>query len=502
MPTQTNLESTFATGHLNTDLKARSLRGGLFTITSQGSQFVLSTISTVVLARLLVPADFGLVAMVTAITGLGQAFADLGLSEATIQRESISHEQVSTLFWINVGIGLALTLVTAALAPVMAWFYRDARLQPIAIVSSLTFLIGGLRVQHDALLRRQMRFLSLGIRDVLASVLGVAMAVTLAWRGVGYWAIVALPLTMNLTVMLLSWAMLRWIPSLPRRDAEVGSMIAFGGNVATSYLLINLLRSTDTILIGRYWGAGLLGLYSRAYNLMMLPWKQIAIPAGNVAIPAFSRLQDDPERFARYFLRTINLMTWITAPIFGFLFVAARPVIVLVLGKQWIDAAPVFKILGIAALGQLVWGSIIWLFISRGQSARLLKLTLITSPVLVASYAIGLPFGIKGVAFTGSVVLIAILPLMVKMAFYGTQLTFGGLGRAMLYPTSVSLLGILFGELALGLIAPQRLYSQFSLTALAFGAPFALAIFIPSLREEVVSLKKLFQELRSSRQTV
>jgi O-antigen/teichoic acid export membrane protein len=502
LPTSTQLEDTFSTVHLNSDLKARSVRGGLLTLTSQASQFLISTIATVVLARMLVPADFGLVAMVTAITGLGQGFADLGLSEATIQRENISHKQVNTLFWINVGIGLALTLVTVALAPVMAWFYRDSRLQSIAIVVSLTFLIGGLRVQHDALLRRQMRFLSLAIRDVAAWVVGVCVAVTLAWRGAGYWAIVILPLTVNLTVMLLSWAMVRWVPGLPRRDAEVRSMIAFGGNVATSYLLINLLRSADTVLIGRYWGAGLLGLYSRAFNLMMLPLKQINIPAGNVAIPAFSRLQDDPERMARYFLSTINLMTWIAAPIFGFLFVAAKPVIVLVLGKQWIEAAPVFKILGISALGHLVWGSIIWLFISRGQSGRLLKLTLITSPILVASYAIGLPFGIKGVAFTGSVGVIAILPLIVKMAFYGTKLTFAGLGRAMLYPTSISLVGVLLGELALGLIAPQRLISQFSVAALAFGAPFSLAVLIPSVREEVASLKKLFHGLRSSRQTV
>src|ERR1035437_1097688 len=255
MTAQQHVLDAFSTQHLHADLKGRSVRGGLLTLTSQGAQFLMQTIATVVLARLLVPADFGLVAMVTAITGLGQAFADFGLSEATIQHPEISHDQVSTLFWINVAIGLTLTSITAALAPVLAWFYREPRLTDITLLVSLTFLIGGLKVQHDALLRRQMRFSSLAIRDVTSYVLAVPVAITLAWRGFGYWALVALPLTLNFTVMALSWLMAGWTPGLPRRDAKVRSLIAFGGNVAVSYLIFNVNRSADSVLIGWYWGA-------------------------------------------------------------------------------------------------------------------------------------------------------------------------------------------------------------------------------------------------------
>src|ERR1700679_2648142 len=152
MGAQQQTSDAFSTEHLHADLKGRSVRGGMLTLTSQGVQFVMQSVSTIVLARLLTPADFGLVAMVTAITGLGQGFADLGLSEATVQREKISHRQVSTLFWINVSIGLALMLVAAGLAPVLALVYREPRLKDIGFLMSLTFLIGGLRVQHDALL--------------------------------------------------------------------------------------------------------------------------------------------------------------------------------------------------------------------------------------------------------------------------------------------------------------------------------------------------------------
>jgi PST family polysaccharide transporter len=502
MSTHQELLDAFSTEHLHANLKGRSLRGGLLTLSSQGTQFLFQSIATVLLARLLTPADFGLVAMVTAITGLGQAFADFGLSEATIQRQEISHAQVSTLFWINVGIGLALMLATAASAPVLAWFYREPRLKVITLVVSFTFLFGGLRVQHNALLKRQMRFLALAIRDIAAYAIAVPLAITMAWRGAGYWAIIALPLTLNFTQMALSWLLVRWIPGLPRRDANVGSMVSFGGKVAASYVIGNVNRSADSVLIGWHWGAHPLGLYSRAYNLLMLPVRQLSTPAGSVAVPAFSRLQNDPERFARYYLRMANLMMWITTPLFGFLFVAAQPVIILVLGHQWQEAAPVFRILVISALGQLLYESTIWLFVSRGESARLLKLLLVISPIIVGSFAIGLPFGIKGVALTGSVVLVGMFPWILKYAFHGTLLNLQRLGRAILCPIALSVAGILGAETALQLIAPQRVVAQLLVAALGFGTAYLLSALLRPVRDEALSLRKLLSELRLTGQPV
>src|SRR5262249_18897970 len=194
MGIQSPVFDVLSTEHLHSDLKGRSVRGGFCTVSSQGGQFLIQSVSTVVLARLLTPVDFGIVAMVTAVTGLGQAFADFGLSEATIQRKEITHNQVSTLFWINVAIGLGLMLVTMGAAPVLAWFYREPRLKDITFLMSLTFLISSLRVQHDALLKRQMRFLSLAVRDVASWGVAVPVAIAMAWRGAGYWALAALPL--------------------------------------------------------------------------------------------------------------------------------------------------------------------------------------------------------------------------------------------------------------------------------------------------------------------
>ncbi len=502
MSAHPQLLDAFGTGHLEADLKGRSVRGGLVTLTSQGTQFFIQSIATVVLARLLTPSDFGLVAMVTAVTGLASAFADLGLSEATIQCKEITHDQVNALFWINVAIGIGLMLVTIALAPVLARLYREPRLVHITLLLSFTFIISGLRVQPDALLRRQMRFSSLAIRDVASYALAVPLAITMALRGAGYWALVALPMTLNLTGMLLSWLMVNWRPGLPRRTANVRSMVVFGRNVALSYLLFVVNRSADNVLIGWYWGAAPLGLYSRAYNLLMLPVRQLNGPAASVAVPAFSRIQGDSERFARYYLRAISLIGWICAPLFGFLFVAAEPVIVLVLGAQWRGAAPVFQILVISALGQLLLESTVWLLVSRGQSDRLLKLLLIVSPIIIGSFVIGLPFGIKGVALSYSLVLLAILPWILKFTFRGTNLNLQRMGRTLLYPVSLCLLGAYLAKLTLHLIGPERIIPQLLGAALGFVAAYSLAAFIPPARQEILSLRKVLSELRLPSRTI
>ena len=243
---------------------------------------------TIVLAHLLTPVDFGLVAMVTAITGVGQAFADLGLSEATIQHPEITHDQVSALFWINLAIGLGLMIFTAALAPILAWFYHDPRLIAITLVTSLVFLIGGLRVQPDALLKRQMRFKSAAIRDIVGCILGVLASIGMALAGAGYWAIVAYPIVANLNCMVGSWLMVNWRPSLPKRGVEIRSLVTFGGGVAAAYLIDSLKNNLSNIAIGWYWGAAPLGMFTRAYTLLMRPLNQLTGPAQGVVVPALA----------------------------------------------------------------------------------------------------------------------------------------------------------------------------------------------------------------------
>jgi PST family polysaccharide transporter len=392
--------------------------------------------------------------------------------------------------------------VTAGIAPILAKFYGEPRLVGITLVASVSFLIAGLRGQHNALLKRQMLFKSLAIRDVTSSLLGVIVAVGLAFRGAGYWAILALPLTTNLSQMVMSWLMIRWKPGLPHFDPEIRTMVGFGGNVAVSYVIFNWVRTADNILIGRYWGAGPLGLYSRAFNLLTLAVSQISAPTSSVAIPALSRIQDDAELFVRYYLKIMNLIVWIVGALFGFLFVAATPVIVLVLGAKWREAAPVFQILTISALGQVLLESTLWLLISQGRSARLLKLMLVLSPIMIGSFVLGLPFGIKGVAWSLSITLLCALPWILTFTFRNTNLTLSRLFEALARPVALSLSGVFLANLALRLFAPEDEISQLLVTALCFLVTYSLSILIPSVREEFEAFKKVLAELRSFRKAV
>jgi len=499
-PVSKQLLDPFKSDHLEADLKGRSVRGGVLTVGVRGVSFLVQTISTIVLARMLAPADFGLVAMVTSVSGLVMMFGDAGLSQATIQRLEINHDQVSTMFWINVGFSLLLMVVFASVAPVLAWLYGEPRVTLITLVFAGTFLFSGLMVQHDALLQRQMRFVSLTVRDIAASVVGVAVAIVVAWRGAGYWALVALPAATSLTQMVLSWFFSRWRPGMPRWSPEVRSMVGFGGHLVGSNFLAYLGRNADNVLIGWYWGAGPLGLYSRAYGLLMLPLRQLNSPVASVAVPAFSRIQDDPERFARYYLHTMNLIMWISAPLVGFLFIAAEPVITVVLGAQWVEAAAVFQLLAISALVQPLYNALGWVFVSRGRADRLFKMTICICPVVVGSFLVGLPFGIKWVALCYSAALLIILPFVFRFTFQGTQITLRGLWRALMWPVSLCLAAVSVAALAGYLVAPEGNLLRIMVVAVVFTIVYALSLLIRPVREEVKSIAKLWRDRNVSRE--
>jgi O-antigen/teichoic acid export membrane protein len=223
-----------------------------------------------VLARLLTLQDFGLISMVTAFTGLASLFRDMGLSMATVQRPHIDHAQVSTLFWVNVAISVVITSITAMLGPLIAWFYGEPRLKWITIVSAVAFIFGGLTVQHQALLRRQMRFTALAIIDVGSMLAGIIVAITSSLYGAGYWALVLNQLVVGITTAMGVWLLCDWRPGLPVGHSGVRSMLAFGGNLTGANVLNYFVRNFDNILIGWYWGAQQLGLYTRAYQLLVI----------------------------------------------------------------------------------------------------------------------------------------------------------------------------------------------------------------------------------------
>lgn len=393
----------FETGHLLTNLRKRTVSGGLLSGLSQAAQFALTLASTAVLARILTPSDFGLVAMVMVFISILGVFRDAGLSTATVQREGITQAQVSNLFWINFAVSGAMTVCMMVFSPAIAWFYHEPRLVAIAVPLSVTFVLNGLTVQHLALLARQIRFKAITATEVGSVVIGIIVGIVMALWGCGYWSMVGLTVSTAIAKLVLAWALSSWRPQKFNRGSGTRPLIGFGARLMTGNLIYFIARCSDGLLIGRLFGAESAGLFSRASVLLMRPLDQLLTTLNAVAVPALSRLQMQPERYRRTFLQIYETAALTTLLFSGLLPALARPLTLVVLGPQWEKASAIFAAFTIAALFIPVVGIATLLFNSQGRGADSLASSVFVSIIVVAGVATGLPFGPFGVALAYSV---------------------------------------------------------------------------------------------------
>lgn len=417
------VDKRFDTSYLEQGLKKRSLRGGTTTVLSQGCRFLINTLSTVILARLLTPGDFGIIAMVLAITNFAMIFRDLGLSTAVIQKAEITQDQVSVLFWVNAGVGFGVSVLVAALAPVVVWFYKEPKLLYVTMALGTTFIFSGLSVQHQAMLQRHMRFLALGLIEITSMAIASVAAVVSGLMGAGYWSLIIMHIVLAVALAVGNWIAFPWKPGLPRKGVGVREMLRFGGSI-TGFNIVNYFsRNADNILIGKIVGAAALGFYSKAYGLLMLPINQIRVPIQSVAVPALSRLQSDPARFRNYYLKIVTVLAFVSMPLMAFLAVYAEDIILLVLGRQWLPAAGIFRILAVAALIQPVATSTGMVMISLGFGRRFLMWGLINACLMVLSFVVGVYWGAIGVAWAYVIVQYLILFPSLWYCFKGSPVT-------------------------------------------------------------------------------
>ncbi len=430
------------------NLKERTIRGGLARSCAQAASFILRLASLMILARLLEPKDFGLVGMVTAFTGVLDLFRDFGLSAATVQRTTITNDQISTLFWINVAFGFVLAIVMAILAPSIAAFYHEPRLLWVTIVLTTGLIFNAAGVQHSALLQREMHFTTLAVISVVSLILGTAVAIVGAKAGYGYWSLVAMTVIQPLANTLGSWLATRWVPGIPRRRTGIRSMMRFGGTLTLNGLIVYVASNLEKVLLGRFWGVDAIGLYGRAYQLINIPTSNLNSAAGEVAFSALSRLQHDPALRKKYFLKGFSLVLGLTLPITIACAFFANDVVFVLLGSKWKDAAPIFRWLAPTILVFAIANPLSWLLTASGLISRLMKMSLVIAPVMILGYIIGLPYGPRGVACAYSVVMTLWLIPLIAWAIHGTEISFGDIVRTV-SPPLIS--GVLAGVLAFGI---------------------------------------------------
>jgi PST family polysaccharide transporter len=376
-----------------------------------------------VLSRLLLPRDFGLVAMVTAVTGFLALFRDFGLSTASVQRTEVTEAQISTLFWINLAVGVILALGCAAIAPVLVSFYREPRLFQITLALAAGFLLNGAAVQHRALLQRRMLFGALALIDTLALVLAITIAVLMALAGGGYWAVVAMTVVPQIVSAVGVWISARWVPGPPVRESDVWPLLKFGGTLTLNSLVVNFAYNTDKILLGRFWGADALGIYSRAYQLVNLPIDGLNSAISQVALPALARVQHDAERLRRHFLQGYGVFLALLVPLTIACGLFASDIVRVFLGAKWSEAAPVFMRLAPTMLVLALINPMSWLMLATGRTTRSLMIALVIAPTVIFGYSIGLRGGPLGVATGFSAAMVLLLPVVVLWARKDTALT-------------------------------------------------------------------------------
>ena len=389
-------------------LTQRAARGAVVTTGGQILRLVLQIGGTAVLARLLSPSDYGLVAMAMVIVGIGEIFREFGLSAAAVQSPTLTKGQRANLFWANAGLGLGLFALTVMLAHPIALVFDQPDLEALSRVLGLSFVLNGMMAQYRASLNRSMRFTGLTVSDIASQALGLAVGVGTALIGWGYWSLAAMQLVQAATATAILVGLARWWPGWPRRGEDMSQFWRYGRNLVGSQLVSYAGSHADSFIIGYRLGPSALGLYDRAYRLVMLPLAQLRAPLTSVALPVMSRVQDDQVRYEQAMLRGQVAMGYTLVPLMAVLAGLSTPVVLLVLGDRWLEAAPILGVLAAATVLQLLAYIGYWVYLSRALTRQLFHFTFVSAGVRIAAIAIGSHWGVMGVAI-GVLVATAIL---------------------------------------------------------------------------------------------
>jgi PST family polysaccharide transporter len=380
------------------DLGGRFAGSTIFNLSTQVVRMGAQLISLAVISRMLSPAEFGVMAEATPVLLFLAMLQDLGLTQATVQRQSLTQQQASNMFWTSTLLGVGVGLLLAIASPFIGMFYNDARVGQILLATAPLALITSTGAQHRALLMRQMQFRKLAMRDMAGLITGTIASVFCAMTWHSYWALYAQ--NACIAVVGAGGAMIatRWIPSRPAPDLELKKMIGFGAGLS-GYNLANYFgRYMGNVMIGKVWGGAMLGLYDRGYRILLFPLQQINLPVLQVMNPTLSKLRDEPERYKEVFMRIVRVVMLVTLPGILVLALCADWLIPIVLGPRWQGVIPIFRNLALVGALQTFNGTIGALFITQGRTGQMARWGVVYAVICNISFACGLPWGAQGVA--------------------------------------------------------------------------------------------------------
>ncbi len=379
-------------------LKKKTINGLIWSGISQGGRQISQFIVTVILARLLSPNDFGLLAMATVFVNFVNIFSEMGISSALIQKQDIHDRHYYSAFWLNIFVGINLTIIFIVVAPLITKFYRKPELLPILIVISVNFFISSFTIIQQTILTKEMDFKRLAIRDIIAVIISGVIGIYLAYHGFGIWGLVYQQISFAVINAVLLWILSSWRPKFVFAKSDIKDIFNFSANL-TGFNIVNYFsRNIDQLLIGKFLGAQALGYYSLAYKIMLYPLQNISAIIGKVMFPALSKIQGNLIKVREIYSQMIEKIALITFPLMSVVFATAPELVRVIWGEKWAPMIPLIRILSVCGMLQSIHTTCGGLLLSQGKSELQLRLGLWSAFLNTAAICIGLRWGIYGVA--------------------------------------------------------------------------------------------------------
>ena len=389
-------------------LRQEAASGVKWLATSQMYRQVTQIVTTAVLARLIAVGDFGLLGMAMVVTGFVALFKDLGTSAAVVQQEKISEEFLSSVYWVNIAIGIVSMVILCAASTLVSYLYQEPRVGTLVMVLSITFPISALTNTHQALLMRVLAYRKLAIVEMVAVTCGSLLGISIALLGGGVWSLVYRTVAVTVATTLLLWLFAGWRPKWVFRLEKVRSIGGYSLNL-TGFNVINYwIRNADYMLIGRFLGDESLGFYSLAYTFLLFPVRNISSVIGRVMFPLYSKIQSDDSRFRRVHTQVVGAIALVSFPLMVGLVLLREPFVLLFLGEKWLPVVPVILFLASVGMIQSIATTSGTIYQAKGRTDLLLYWGVAAGVMILGAFVIGLQWGIVGVAaaYAGATVLL------------------------------------------------------------------------------------------------
>jgi teichuronic acid exporter len=479
-------------------LKDKTITGFKWNLAGQVVMYLITLGGTITMSRLLSPSEFGLFGMLTVLSSLASLLVGLGLAHAIVQNQSLQQHDLSSVFWLNLLLGVCVAALFFFCSEPIASFYKQPELAEATRIFSLIFLIYGLSAVPLGLLSKRIEFKHLVFSQLSAAIVSYGIGIAMAYYNWGVKSLVAQALINHLVYVALNFYFARWMPSLTFSRSSVFKIAKFSRNFLPSQLLDFFALNLDMLLVGKYFGKSELGYYGRSSALVQLPVNSLGLIFNKTFFSVFAELQNDQNALSRSYLRAVKMLTLVLMPILILTAIFAEKIILILFGSVWVPMADLVTILSIsAALGSYnsFNDSVI---VSQGRTDLLLKINVAEKIVLVISVVIGMNYGIMGIAYakviaTGIMfvpkllILSRITTISVIDWFLENQKLFGGL-------IVCGIAGFLLKDLAINLFL--------TLSVATIGALFANFIFLVIVKEHALYdlldfLKKIIQKKNS-----